>query len=63
MWLKTLTKINPTWLTTLGRALCTFSKPVPVEGGVEGGQGERAGGQGGPGGDEESRGDPDLRGG
>ncbi len=36
VWLKTLTKINPTWLTTLGRALCSFSKPVPVEGGVEG---------------------------
>ena len=32
VWLKTLTKINPAWLTTLGRSLCSFSKPVEVPG-------------------------------
>ncbi|KAN0064349.1 putative ATP-dependent RNA helicase DHR1 [Thecaphora frezii] len=30
VWLKTLTKVNPAWLPTLGRALCSFSKPVEV---------------------------------
>ena len=35
VWLKTLTKINPVWLSTLGRALCSFGKPTPVDG-VEG---------------------------
>ncbi|SPO30585.1 related to ECM16 - putative DEAH-box RNA helicase [Ustilago trichophora] len=30
VWLKTLTKINPVWLTKLGKALCSFSKPTPV---------------------------------
>ena len=28
VWLKTLTRINPAWLTTLGRSLCTFSQPI-----------------------------------
>lgn len=35
VWLKTLTRINPVWLTKLGRALCTFSRPTPVAGGGE----------------------------
>ncbi|KAJ9475018.1 putative ATP-dependent RNA helicase DHR1 [Pseudozyma hubeiensis] len=35
VWLKTLTKINPVWLTQLGRGLCSFSKPTPVAGGGE----------------------------
>lgn len=35
VWLKTLTKINPVWLATLGKALCTFSKPTPVAGSGE----------------------------
>ncbi|SHO77234.1 Similar to S.cerevisiae protein ECM16 (Essential DEAH-box ATP-dependent RNA helicase specific to U3 snoRNP) [Malassezia sympodialis ATCC 42132] len=26
-WLKMLTRINPAWLSTLGRSLCTFSQP------------------------------------
>lgn len=26
-WLKMLTRINPAWLPTLGRSLCTFSQP------------------------------------
>ncbi|SPO31151.1 related to ECM16 - putative DEAH-box RNA helicase [Ustilago trichophora] len=30
VWLKTLTKINPVWLASLGKALCSFSKPTPV---------------------------------
>nr|CDI55166.1 related to ECM16-putative DEAH-box RNA helicase [Melanopsichium pennsylvanicum 4] len=38
VWLKTLTKINPVWLPSLGKALCTFSKPTPVNAG--GGAGE-----------------------
>ena len=33
VWLKTLTRINPAWLATLGRTLCTFSQPVEVGGG------------------------------
>ncbi|KAK4050571.1 putative ATP-dependent RNA helicase DHR1 [Microbotryomycetes sp. JL221] len=28
VWLRTLTVINPAWLPTLGRPMCTFSKPV-----------------------------------
>ncbi len=32
VWLKTLTKINPVWLASLGKALCTFSKPTPAVG-------------------------------
>ena len=28
VWLKTVTRINPAWLTTLGRSLCTFSQPI-----------------------------------
>ena len=32
VWLKTLTRINPVWLATLGKALCAFGKPVPVGG-------------------------------
>ncbi|PWY98008.1 P-loop containing nucleoside triphosphate hydrolase protein [Testicularia cyperi] len=36
VWLKTLTRTNPAWLTTLGRSLCTFSKPTPVSGDTEG---------------------------
>lgn len=36
VWLKTLTKINPVWLATLGRALCTFSKPTPTVGAAGG---------------------------
>ncbi|SCV72455.1 BQ2448_3992 [Microbotryum intermedium] len=28
VWMKTVTKINPAWLPTLGRPMCTFSKPV-----------------------------------
>ena len=31
--LKGLTKINPAWLTTLGRSLCTFDKPIEAVGG------------------------------
>ncbi|TKY88991.1 hypothetical protein EX895_002232 [Sporisorium graminicola] len=33
VWLKTLTRINPVWLATLGKALCTFGKPTPVDAG------------------------------
>ncbi|WRT64167.1 uncharacterized protein IL334_001096 [Kwoniella shivajii] len=29
-WIKGLTKINPTWLTTLGKGLCSFSKPIEM---------------------------------
>ncbi|CDR88923.1 related to ECM16-putative DEAH-box RNA helicase [Sporisorium scitamineum] len=36
VWLKTLTKINPVWLATLGKALCTFSKPTAVDAGAAG---------------------------
>ena len=39
VWLKTLTKINAVWLTSLGRELCTFSKPTPV--GAVGGELDR----------------------
>lgn len=28
VWLKTLTRINPAWLPTLGKTLCTFSQPI-----------------------------------
>ncbi|KAM0787963.1 hypothetical protein ACM66B_006167 [Microbotryomycetes sp. NB124-2] len=28
VWLKTVTVINPAWLPTLGRPMCTFSKPI-----------------------------------
>ncbi|BGP13274.1 putative ATP-dependent RNA helicase DHR1 [Rhodosporidiobolus nylandii] len=28
VWLKTITKVNPAWLPVLGRAMCTFSKPI-----------------------------------
>lgn len=37
IWLKLVTKINPVWLSTLGRTLCTFSKPTPVVGSGAGG--------------------------
>ncbi|PWN54497.1 P-loop containing nucleoside triphosphate hydrolase protein [Violaceomyces palustris] len=30
LWLKTLTRINPAWLSTLGKSLCTFSKPIEI---------------------------------
>ncbi|CBQ69096.1 related to ECM16-putative DEAH-box RNA helicase [Sporisorium reilianum SRZ2] len=36
VWLKTLTRINAVWLPTLGRGLCTFGKPVPVDAGAVG---------------------------
>ncbi|WVQ85563.1 hypothetical protein IAT38_007729 [Cryptococcus sp. DSM 104549] len=29
-WMKGVTKINPAWLTSLGKGLCTFSKPVEM---------------------------------
>ncbi|WWC58708.1 uncharacterized protein I303_101252 [Kwoniella dejecticola CBS 10117] len=29
-WLKNLTKINPNWLSTLGKNQCTFSKPMEM---------------------------------
>jgi ATP-dependent RNA helicase DHX37/DHR1 len=29
-WLKGVTKINPTWLATLGKGMCTFSRPVEM---------------------------------
>ncbi|GAA5990956.1 hypothetical protein JCM11641_007445 [Rhodosporidiobolus odoratus] len=28
VWLKTITKVNPAWLSVLGRPMCTFSKPI-----------------------------------
>jgi ATP-dependent RNA helicase DHX37/DHR1 len=31
-WLKGVTKINPTWLATLGKGMCTFSRPVEMPG-------------------------------
>ncbi|RSH92899.1 putative ATP-dependent RNA helicase DHR1 [Saitozyma podzolica] len=29
-WLRGVTKINPTWLATLGKGMCTFSRPVEM---------------------------------
>ncbi|KAK8865947.1 hypothetical protein IAR55_001096 [Kwoniella newhampshirensis] len=31
-WMKGNTKINPAWLTSLGKGLCTFSKPMDMPG-------------------------------
>lgn len=31
-WLKGVTKINPTWLVSLGKSQCSFSKPVEMPG-------------------------------
>jgi ATP-dependent RNA helicase DHX37/DHR1 len=31
-WLKGVTRINPTWLATLGKGMCTFSRPVEMPG-------------------------------
>lgn len=29
-WMKGITKINPSWLSTLGKGMCTYSKPAEV---------------------------------
>lgn len=30
IWLKNITRINPSWISTLGRTLCSFSKPTEL---------------------------------
>ncbi|WWD17862.1 hypothetical protein CI109_102306 [Kwoniella shandongensis] len=45
-WMKGNTKINPAWLTSLGKGLCTFSKPMDVPGKLIGGVKKVQGGTG-----------------
>lgn len=30
VWVKNVTKINPAWLSTLGKSMCTFSRPLEM---------------------------------
>ncbi|KAJ9098676.1 hypothetical protein QFC21_004324 [Naganishia friedmannii] len=30
VWIRTITKINPAWLATLGKSMCTFSRPLEM---------------------------------